>query len=290
MTYTYAHRTADVYVAMCIGLFFFSASLFRCSARQFTNAAKRLAEISLGFVGTIRSNKTCIPPEMKKADARPVLQTLFGFHENLVSICSYVPKKNKAVNVLSTLHYSKLCEGVLQKPAAILFYNENKAGVDCMDQMVTHYTTKRPTRRWTYAFFCNMLDVMALAAYCICKEVDGNRRLDARSTFLNTLSETLVLANIENRMNNPHVISQGTTRLAIENFFGKTLNIPASAVVATRSGADTLTGKRDCRICLQGDDKLRRKTRFFCTNCGNPVCQQHSKIAYTCFSCVEQNP
>ncbi|XP_055918320.1 piggyBac transposable element-derived protein 3-like [Eupeodes corollae] len=114
---------------------------------------KRLAGIGLAFVGTVRSNKRFLPEEMKKNSSRPLLSSLFGFHENLVSVCSYVPKKNKAVNLLSTVHYSKDCRGEAMKPEAILLYNSNKAGVDCMDQMVTHFTSKRPTRRWTYAFF-----------------------------------------------------------------------------------------------------------------------------------------
>jgi len=83
--------------------------------------------------------------------------------------------------------------------------------------MVTHFTSKRPTSRWTLAFCCNMLDVMALAAFCICKKVDGLRKSDARRDFLTTLSETLVLANIENRMNKSSVISQFATRLATES-------------------------------------------------------------------------
>ena len=36
------------------------------------------------------------------------------------------------------------------KPETILFYNENKFGVDCMDKMVTHFTTKRSTRLWIF--------------------------------------------------------------------------------------------------------------------------------------------
>ena len=72
------------------------------------------------------------------------------------------------------------------KAEAILFYNENKAGVNYMDQMVTHFTTQRSTRLWTFAFFCNMLDTMALAAFCICKGVDGlnkNTKKKKKKTF-----------------------------------------------------------------------------------------------------------
>lgn len=189
------------------------------------DGVKRLAVIGLSFVGTIRANKRCIPEEMKKNPDRPVFSTLFGFHENLVSICSYVPKKNKAVNLISTVHYTKYCEGEAKKPEAILFYNSTKAGVDCMDQMVTHFTCKRSTKRWTYAYFCNMLDVMALAAFCICKELDGQKNSDARRNFLDTLSKSLVNANIENRMNNVHIIKHFSTRTAIESYFGKPINV-----------------------------------------------------------------
>lgn len=250
---------------------------------------KRLAKMGLAFVGTIRSNKRCLPEQMKKNPARPICSSLFGFHENLVSICSYVPKKNKAVNLLSTVHYTKFCEGEALKPEAILYYNANKAGVDCMDQMVTHFTTKRPTGRWTYALFCNILDVMALASFIICKQTDRLNGSDARRTFLNTLSKSLVLPNVENRMNNPKIISQFSTRLAIESFFGKAINIPINVLITNTSGADTLKGRRDCKLCLQRGDKLRRKTRFFCLKCSNPVCQQHSKVEYSCFACNIEN-
>lgn len=189
------------------------------------NGVKRLASIGISFVGTIRANKRCVPDEMRKKPPRPVLSTLFGFHENLVSICSYVPKKNKAVNLLSTIHYIKHVDGEAMKPAAITFYNSTKAGVDCMDQMVTHFTCKRSTKRWTFAFLCNMLDVMALASYCICKGLDNLNKNDARRTFMETLTKSLVLPEIENRMNNPHVVKQFKSRSAFEAFFGKPVNV-----------------------------------------------------------------
>ena len=78
---------------------------------------------------------------MKKNPSCPVLSSLFGFHKNLVSLCGYMPKKNKPVNLLSTVHYTKQCEGNAIKPLA-----KNKIGIDCMEQMVTHYSTKWPTK------------------------------------------------------------------------------------------------------------------------------------------------
>ena len=85
---------------------------------------------------------------MRKNRSSPALSLTFGFHENLASIVSYM----SCVNLLSTVHYTKHCEGEAKKPDVMLFYNENKASIDCMDQMVTHFITKWSTRRWTFAF------------------------------------------------------------------------------------------------------------------------------------------
>lgn len=71
---------------------------------------------------------------------------------------------------------------------------------------------------------------------------------------------------------------------------GRHANIPSNIVVDQRAGAATLSSKRDCQICKQGGDKLRRKTHFFCATCSKPVFQQHPNISYACFSCVSQNP
>lgn len=59
-------------------------------------------------------------------------------------------------------------------------------------------------------------------------------------------------------MNNPHILAQLTTRLAFESFFGRAINLANTHMISQRSGADTLTGRKDCRICSKQGDKLRR--------------------------------
>ena len=54
-------------------------------------------------------------------------------------MCSYVPKKTKAVLVLSTMHYTPEVEGPKKKPVLILDYNKNKGGVDNMDNCLAEY-------------------------------------------------------------------------------------------------------------------------------------------------------
>lgn len=187
-----------------------------------------------------------------------------------------------------------------------------------MDQMVTHFSCKRATRRWTLAFFFNMLDVMALAAFSVCKDIENFTKPDSRRQFLVSLSNSLVNANIENRMNKARTMGQFSVRTAIECYFGRKLwvsnNITCSIEIRffwlslvfisiqilyfigfrsffilfqidapllhMEAGPTTLEKKKLCKLCYDGQ-KDKRKTRFFCVKCSNPVCQQHSKVEYT---------
>ena len=99
---------------------------------------------------------------------RPEYSSLFGFHERNVALCSYLPKENKAVILLSTMHSDTAVNVDEQKkPQMIMYNNKYKAGVDTMDQMVSRYTCHRRTQRWPLAMFFNILDVGALVAYLI---------------------------------------------------------------------------------------------------------------------------
>lgn len=105
--------------------------------------ARLLITWDLSIVGTLKKNKPYIPREMLPSKSREIYSSLFGFSEDNVTICSYVPKKNKSVLLMSTQHYSQSIIGDKKKPEIIHYYNRNKSGVDTMDKLVTHYTTKR---------------------------------------------------------------------------------------------------------------------------------------------------
>ena len=93
---------------------------------------------------TLRKNKREIPPSFvsgaKEASSK------FAFH-NRRTLVSYVPRKNKAVSVLSTMHYSKEIDEASGKPDIILDYNIPKKGTDTFDKMCDSYTASRATRR-----------------------------------------------------------------------------------------------------------------------------------------------
>ena len=77
--------------------------------------ARILLRRKTAYVGKVRYNKTFIPPEFKKNPKRTINSTLFGFNEEDIALCSYVPKKNKVVNVLSTMHYICLVDDQTEK-------------------------------------------------------------------------------------------------------------------------------------------------------------------------------
>ena len=88
----------------------------------------------------------------------------------------YQGKKNKNVLVLSSQHSSvEIGTGEKKLPETIQFYNETKFGVDVVDQMARMYTVKAGSRRWPVQIFYNILDLAAINAWVIFKEITGQR-------------------------------------------------------------------------------------------------------------------
>ncbi len=106
-------------------------------------------------MGTICQNKPDILAIYRPSKSREVYSSDFGFYKNMVMVSymawskcagvtfcfiymvSYVPKKGKAVVLLSSMHDDKVVDdGVKRKPEIIQHYKRMKGGVDMMDQMV----------------------------------------------------------------------------------------------------------------------------------------------------------
>ncbi|KAJ4949471.1 hypothetical protein JOQ06_020986 [Pogonophryne albipinna] len=103
--------------------------------------AEKLLEKNLTIVGTLRQKKPDIPPVMKPSKSREKHSSESGFSGNMTMV-SYVPKKGKAVVLLSTMHDDRAVDdNSLNKELEVIQYNnKTKSGVDTMDQMVRTYT------------------------------------------------------------------------------------------------------------------------------------------------------
>jgi len=61
---------------------------------------------------------------------------------------SYVPKKNKSVAHLSSLHHDSAVCGDSGKPEIIEFCNKTKGAVDMLDQMCARYSEQLADGQW----------------------------------------------------------------------------------------------------------------------------------------------
>ena len=98
---------------------------------------------NLTCTGTIRHNKPEIPAVMQSNRMRQINSCIYAFQQN-VTMISYVPKKNKSVILLSSLHDDDQVDAEEpHKPQMILDYNSSKGGVDSLDQMAREYSCKK---------------------------------------------------------------------------------------------------------------------------------------------------
>ena len=153
------------------------------------------------LLGTVRANRREIPKELKSTNNRTRFSSKFAFHENGDAvIVSYIPKKKKNVILLTSGNYRDTTDNTeKKKPHIILQYNNIKCGVDTVDQMVTHYSTKMASRRWPLAVFCNILDIAMLNAYVLWREIDSNKF--SRFSFIHEVATTLLSVHKPQREN-----------------------------------------------------------------------------------------
>lgn len=244
-----------------------------------------LATKQLCVVGTIRANKPELPVEFKGRNERELYSTLFGFRHNMM-LASYVAKKNKVVNLISSLHRSRAVDGAKRKPEVVLYYNKNKFGVDLMDQKVCNYTCKRITRRWPMAIWSNIVDIAALNAEILYHLMNPNVNLgrsDKRRLFLKELGTALVKPAMEARLNNNPRLPKAT--IEAMGIFGvkKEPEVMSGIQLALlepqlrfKSGTRTR-----CYKCVNDN-----KTSLMCQCCHMPVCRVHSRVL--CEYCIKQ--
>ena len=77
------------------------------------------------YIGTLRANKIEIPQTFLKNPSRIVDTCLFAFKDEM-TITSFVPKKSKAVILVSTQHHTDEIDLKSKKPKIILDYNKLK--------------------------------------------------------------------------------------------------------------------------------------------------------------------
>ncbi|KAK9884729.1 hypothetical protein WA026_007574 [Henosepilachna vigintioctopunctata] len=158
-----------------------------------------LKKKGLTCVGTLKKNKREIPKQFLPSKQREIGSTLYGF-AGQNTLLSHVPKKSKAVILLSSMHHIEATDQTTGKPEIIHFYNTTKGGVDEIDKKCSIYTCSRRTRRWPMVIFYRMLDVSSVNSHLLYDIHHG--KTTERGIFIKDLARSMVLQHMQRRVLN----------------------------------------------------------------------------------------
>lgn len=250
----------------------------------FTNygLAQELLQNQLTVIGTLRKNNAVIPREMLADRKRQIQSTMFGFSEQ-TTIASYVPKKNRCVVMLSTMHHDNATDPHMEnKPEIILDYNRTKGAVDTLDKLCCQYSTKRGTRRWPLSMFFTLLDismhnssVIWLYKYPTWCSYPSSRRSDVCRQFILELGKSLCIPWIAAREAIPTISLQPSVKRAMEYIKGQVVK----KVRQDDTQQPSCSSKGRCSNC---DRQKDNKTSIRCDLCSSFVCGKHSTKRYFC--------
>ena len=175
------------------------------------------------------------------------------------------------------MHHDGSIDEETGKAEINVFYNKTQGGVDSLDQMVHAYMSKRQVVRWPLTFFCNLLDVAAVAAY-ICFTAQNPKwnvgKKHRRKVFLEMLDEEICLPLIQRR----NIPKSVRISMLLCGVLPLTQTQEARAV-ATESGQRK---RKRCSLCQRNKD---RKSKLTCSDCGISVCGKHSASKRVCLQC-----
>lgn len=226
------------------------------------------------IVGTIRSNSRDLPPKAKVTTGRQKKSIEHFVSDNQVLV-SYWDKGTKPVILLSTMHSNaEVTPSGL--PEIIQYYNSTKSGVDSMDRMIRYYTCKRKCFRWTYGFFCNIIDIALMNGSIVMRSInpptDGKNNL-FRYNFLLDVGYELVDAQIKKRLSGRLTKPISTAMLLIGYVKTHDGNLQ-DPQIRPKSGR--------CNECKRERDT---KTTQRCSECEVFICTVHSTKVVRCLQC-----
>lgn len=227
----------------------------------------------LTAVGTLRSNKTCLPLQFKAR--REEKSSVFGFQKD-ITIVTYIPKPRKYVHMMSSLHHDDELDpesGDQRKPAIITFYNSTKSGVDVVDKLARTYDVSRNSKRWPLTVFFSMLNhagINAFVVHMLNNNIEKNKS-NLRRIFIKQLGLSLLEDHLRQRKDNlrvPRDIRKRVHEILHEEVPGPSSKQPSRP--------------QRCSFCPRNKD---RKTLNSCCKCEAAICREHAN--FVCQNCTE---
>lgn len=235
--------------------------------------ADYLLQKKLTLVGTLKKNKKEVPLEFLPNKTRMVRTAVFGFQSDKVLV-SYVPRKNKAVILLSTMHDEAHIDASSNKPEIIMDYNATKGGVDTVDKLCATYSVKRITRRWPCAIFFSLLNIAGINAQVLYMLTNPDDKAPCRRIFLKNLSLSLMKDHLQSRS------KLRTLPSDISSFLSRNYAVPNYEVPE-----QTSSKRGTCGLCIR--EKKRSSASMKCKKCLRYTCKRHSITEIICFECSD---
>ncbi|XP_065093400.1 piggyBac transposable element-derived protein 4-like [Ochlerotatus camptorhynchus] len=244
--------------------------------------AEKLLERKTYLTGTLRKNKREIPLAFLPSKSRKEHSSLIG-HKKRLTLTSYVPKKHKAVLVLSSNpHIRGISFSEKHKPNIVLHYNASKAGVDTLDQVTRDTSCARITYRWPVRLFWDILDIALYNSYIIfiTKYPDWNKNNSGRRTlFIKYASYFMVEDFVTQRFEKSvaggiPLECQDDMHMLLQHIDEVRRNLPGYSQNAendAQSSANPPENRISCAIC----SNRRKSTTLSCETCKQYYCQKH---------------
>ena len=168
--------------------------------RYFTSVS--LAEWGINekftIVGNMQHDCKGIPKEMKPLKDREDKSTIFAhYSEKNTIMVSYIYEEKlgmKNIICLTTMHDQvKIMNEQRLKPQVIVMYDHTKGGVDVVDLISCHHSTRMTLRRWSLTAFTFMLDTIRTNSKTI---LEDNKKTFNNFEFTYQLGKALVLPKI----------------------------------------------------------------------------------------------
>lgn len=237
-----------------------------------------LKQNKLSYVGTVRKDKRALPDAFINTRGREQYSSLFGFNDGTM-LTSYVPRKNKCVLLVSSMHESKAIDestGEQKKPELITYYNVHKSGVDTADQMCATYSVQRNTQRWPMIIFYAMLNLGGINSLVI--HLGNHLESMPRRVFLKKLSHELCIGQLQRRS---QLSVHTSLKIRLKRF------LPADDRPTSPPPLRKRSRCCDCTV----ETGIRRLTNYSCMKCNQGICLSHSKpLCATCFSACSWDP
>ncbi|XP_049847194.1 uncharacterized protein LOC126299375 [Schistocerca gregaria] len=256
-------------------------------------------DFHLTLVGTLQSNRRHIPEELKTTTGHSLHSSIFAYTDPQtqrppVTLASTLvrEKPKRLLLMLSTYHSEGVLNEDSKKTNINLFYNSTKGGVDTIDQMARHYSTKRGTRRWPLSLFYTLIDIAAINAYSLFLLNFPNWKknlLNRRRVFITNLGLELIRSQVDKRAQNLYGL-QKPVIMAMESITQRKLSCSVEPSSATAE-----PGTRGwCHLCCQeaASKKIKYnklgKSTVTCSQCHKHVCGKHCRKTVLCEKCVAE--